>query len=494
MKSFFNILQKCANSPIIKYPDDKSSYVFSNHIWETNKTNSTIIKWNKNINNEIIKMNDTYFISCYIYNIICKIYKEYKAILNKDKKTIFKFSSAKLKVFKMIITDDIQTDFLFLKKYKKQLVDIFSKAQKIYHLFIRFTHIYRVKKYKIVVTDDLSLTPLDINHRNTFILIQNRSKYLFSLNDLVKIIETAITNAPYFFQEPNFAKNPYNNEVFNYSTLYNIYFQLKSSYRIMSTAFHLYFLSDFNLDKFILKHEAFLRDITIQNYIYNTQNSILHKSILAMLKQNFYTNKLAIHDDFPKDLLVDIFKPFLYYYLIVHYDIQGTQRIRIYKKILYLKLKKFYFYNKTFGRKISHYKPKLSSISRTNWIPFSFITHHIPFHMIHVRDTDEDDDEDEDDENIYLNTNANANANANTNTNTNTNTNANTNANTNTNTMTTNNIDATSSDENNNQNSEDNNQNSDDENTVEENNNIEHTELINDESSVDEIIDGYDSY
>ena len=345
MKSFFNILQKCANSPIIKYPDDKSSYVFSNHIWDTNKTNSTIIKWNKNINNEIIKMNDTYFISCYIYNIICKIYKEYKAILNKDKKTIFKFSSAKLKVFKMIITDDIQTDFLFLKKYKKQLVDIFSKAQKIYHLFIRFAHIYRLKKYKTVVTDDLSLTPLDINHRNTFILIQNRSKYLFSLNDLVKIIETAITNAPYFFQEPNFAKNPYNNEVFNYSTFYNIYFQLKSSHRIMSTAFHLYFLSDFDLDKFILKHEAFLRDITIQNYIYNTQNSILHKSILAMLKQNFYTNKLAIHDDFPKDLLVDIFKPFLYYYLVVHYDIQGTQRIRIYKKILYLKLKKFYFYN-----------------------------------------------------------------------------------------------------------------------------------------------------
>ena len=31
MKSFFNILQKCANSPVIIYPDDKIPYLFNTY-------------------------------------------------------------------------------------------------------------------------------------------------------------------------------------------------------------------------------------------------------------------------------------------------------------------------------------------------------------------------------------------------------------------------------------------------------------------------------
>ena len=33
--------------------------------------------------------------------------------------------------------------------------------------------IYKTKKYPIVVSNDLMLNPLDINHNNTFILIEN---------------------------------------------------------------------------------------------------------------------------------------------------------------------------------------------------------------------------------------------------------------------------------------------------------------------------------
>jgi len=46
------------------------------------------------------------------------------------------------------------------------------------------------------------LNPLNIYDKNTFILIQNKSKYLFSVNDLVSIIETALSNSPNFFAEP----------------------------------------------------------------------------------------------------------------------------------------------------------------------------------------------------------------------------------------------------------------------------------------------------
>ena len=71
-----------------------------------------------------------------------------------------------------------------------------------------------------------------------------------------------------------------------------------------------------------------------------------------MLVYYNYTDKLLIHPDFSKDLLVDIFKPYLFYYFMISYGIKGTEKIFIYKKVLYEKLNDFYNYNKTFGRKI----------------------------------------------------------------------------------------------------------------------------------------------
>jgi len=187
MKTFFNILQKCAHSTTTTYPDEPLKF----KIDFINKTN--------NIN----KPNPEYdFIKvCYVYNIVCKIYKEYNILINsssKSKYMPFKNEEiAKLKVFDIILNSD--NSFIFLKSYKDYLVNIFSKAQRIYYAFIRLAHIYRLRKNKTVVTDDLAMNPLDINNKNTFVLIQNKAKYLFSLNDIVKIIETSITHAPSFF-------------------------------------------------------------------------------------------------------------------------------------------------------------------------------------------------------------------------------------------------------------------------------------------------------
>ena len=378
MKTFFNILQKCANSTTIRYPDEPL---------KLNTTNTNIT--NKNTINTINTINTNYdFIKvCYTYNIVCKIYNEY--IKSNKPSIIAKSSHAKIKVFYDI--ENNNNDYLFLNNCKKHISDIFSKAQRIYYAFTRLAHIFRLKKYKTVVTEDLTMNPLDINHKNTFVLIQNKSKYLFSLNDIVKIIETAITNAPSFFSEPKYAKNPFNNEIFNSATLYNVYFKMKSSERLISTIFHLFFLSNFDINKFALNNEPFLRETTIQKYIYNSPSTILHKSIIAMLKTNYYTRKLSIHDEFPHDLLVEIFKPFLYYYYITNYDIQGTQRISNYKRILYTKLRKFYEYNITFGRKIIHVKPRLFNVKVKGGTTITFNSKHISFHNIYINEIENND-------------------------------------------------------------------------------------------------------
>lgn len=367
MKTFFNILQRCANCPIIRSYDDKP-FVFQN----------LDLVFNKDIDKK------EFIISCYINNIVSRAYRECGYIMSGNTKILYYIPPfQKIRLFYRIVTKKITVG---LHHYIDEILDIYSKAQRTYYAFLRLAHIYRLKKYKTVISDDLSMTPLDINHRNTFILIYNKSKYLFSINDLIKVIETSITLAPNFFQEPKRPTNPYTNLVLNNSTLYNIYFKMKSSGRLMSTIFHLYFLSNFDLNHFTLNNEAFLRDTTIQNYVNNTQPSILHKSILAMLKTNPYTKKLVIHEEFPKDLLINIFRPFLYCYYIVNYDIRGTQRISIYKNMLYQKLKGFYKYNKAFGRKINHGKPRFYN-KTIGWKKYSFITHHIPFQGIQICET-----------------------------------------------------------------------------------------------------------
>uniref|UniRef100_A0A6C0I8N7 Uncharacterized protein n=1 Tax=viral metagenome TaxID=1070528 RepID=A0A6C0I8N7_9ZZZZ len=381
MKSFFNILQKCAHSTTITYPD------------EPLQINTKILPAKHNPNYDFIKV-------CYVYNIVCKIHKEYKTtkLNSKPKPNIYKAANAKIKVFREIVKS--KNSPMFLNKYKSDILNIFSKAQRTYYAFTRLAHLFRLKKYKTVVTEDLSMNPLNITHKNTFILIQNNSKYLFSLNDIVKIIETSVTHAPDFFPEPKPAKNPFNNEPLNVADLYNIYFKMKSSERIMSTTVHLYFLSNFNMTLFALNNEPFLRETTIQKYIYNTPTDTLYKSVITMLKSNHYTRKLFIHNEFPKKTLVDIFKPFLYYYYIINYDIQGTERITKYKNILYLKLKKFYEYNKLFGRKKMHATPRSSNgnsnsisfkISQRDWVPFSFNSNHISFYNILINEATTDD-------------------------------------------------------------------------------------------------------
>jgi hypothetical protein len=266
-------------------------------------------------------------------------------------------------------------------------LDTFSKAQRVYKAFARLAHIYKFKKYKMVVTEDLSMNPLEPKHPSTFILCQNKSKYLFNINDIVKIIENAITHAPSFFQDPVEAKNPYNNEKFNLSTLYNIYFKVKTLPRVMPTLLHLFFLENFDIDEFILNNEPLLRETAIRKYIHNSTDDVLYKSIMKMLMGNYYTRKLTIHKEFPLKTLTDIFKPFLYYFYIINYDIQGTQKIDNYKRVLYIKLKKFYEYNKAFGRKMYNSTIQNKLLRRLNLpiIPQTyFSTKHISFHNINI--------------------------------------------------------------------------------------------------------------
>ena len=381
MNIFFNILQKCIKVKNISLPTkefnlesrihkydpeykDVSPYIYI-LIDEMNylMTNINRLKFKHKNNANDINANDS------------KIKNKYSLV-----------SQIKLNSLKKLL------DNIFISnELKEKILDTFCKTQKIYFALVKFANNYKYKKYNTVVSNDLTLNPLTPNDVNTFTLLQSKSIYLFSVNDLIHIIETAISNAPIFFAEPMIPKNPYNNEPFNTSTLYNIYFALKKNTRLMSILFHLFFLVEFNIDTFCDDNEAMLRQISIEKYVSNSPVSILHKATLTMINENFYTKQLNIHAEFPKDILVNIFRPFLLYYFIIHYNFHNEKKYT-YKQILSLKLKKFYDYNNLFGRKITHVvsyhdsNAALFASPNKYKLTYSFNTKHLSFYNICVNE------------------------------------------------------------------------------------------------------------
>lgn len=343
MKTFFNILQTIIKSSVIRYPGETGKFV------------SLYLTGNFDMYTEYS-----------VYSFICKIYNEFNILTNTTNTT--KMAISKFKALNIFFNNKFNT-----QKQIECVFDAFSKAQRVYFAFNKFVNIYKLKKYPKVVTDDLSMTPLDINSKNTFTLVQNKSVYLFSLNDLVQIVDTAIGNAPSFFSDPQRPKNPFNNYEFSHATLYNIYFKMKDSMRVISTIFHLYFLSHFDNDEFTTINEPFLREYSIKRYIFTTPALCLYPPVIEMLSENFFTKKLTIHKKFPKEQLVEIFRPFLYYYYIVNYDIRGTHKLIQYKKILHYKLKKFYEYNKAFGRQVIELIPRSTNFMNNTSLDLSHL-------------------------------------------------------------------------------------------------------------------------
>ena len=349
MKTFFNIIQSLTGIINKTYPDEP--FVISE-----NQENNVYV-------------DDKLYVKIFINTIFYKT-KDCKKENIFLKNAFGKFSSL----------SSILENIFYQKELKDRIMNFFQKAQKHYYAFTRLAHIYKLKKSKYIVTDDLAMNKLDPNHKLTFILLENKSIFLFNINEIINIIETAIGNAHNFFCEPLSPLNPYNNQEFTISTLYNIYFQMKKIGRVIPLLFHLFFLENFNKNTFVEQYEPNIREYAIKKYVFNSPYVELYPSVIFMLKYNDYTNKLIIHKEFPKDLLVDIFRPFLFYYYISNYYIKTTSKYYNSINLLYIKLKKFYEYNPAFGRKIIKLIKKNNRVIKQEYI---LNTKYISFYDIH---------------------------------------------------------------------------------------------------------------
>lgn len=270
--------------------------------------------------------------------------------------------SAKILTFKQLVDNSFYQEPL-----RGSLIALFCQTQRHVSALRTFGRLVRLKRHPYVVQHSLSMDPLDVHHSQTFVLVEDKANYLFHMNELVTVIETAIGHSPNFFSEPKWPANPYNNNKLTSAAMYSLYFHIKQSNRVMPLLFHLFFLSNFHLAAFSEKYEAIIRERAIESFVMNSPYTQLLRPVLVMLYHNDYTRRWVIHPDFPAETLVDIFRPYLRLFYLSLY-MKETTRGFVSEHALQIQLKACYFYNRKFGRKIYKLTKQRGRICVQNWV------------------------------------------------------------------------------------------------------------------------------
>lgn len=238
---------------------------------------------------------------------------------------------------------------------RNEFLDSFGCVQKHYFAFSRLAYLWKWKRASVSIETDLFLNPIDRSKPNCFVLYQRKNKFCFIISDLIRIMEMAIWhNWEACFRVNSLAPtNPYTKQKFTTVDLYNIYFHMKYKMNIIVPTFlDLWFLEEFCLTTFTRKNDQYIRKMCIRQFTRNTsnQNPMLYRNVKEMLSDH-YSCRWIIHEDFPRGILVDAMRPYLYLYYLITFDIVSFRRASYLEVLLHRELLRFYNFNKAFGRK-----------------------------------------------------------------------------------------------------------------------------------------------
>ena len=347
MNAFRIIIQKFFNQDRIFMLDKNNQYEFCEYIHKNNHRNHSI--------NNLI-----YY---YFFNI------------NTDECDYDMWDNVRKK---FNCANSIITNIFLLEQQINEFLEIFSKIQRLYYGFVKLAQIYKFKKATVQVATDLCMNDLDPKTSNVFVLYQNNSNYYFSIKDLTNMLTCNLSNCIDFAPEPIITKNPYNNVILSETDLYNIYFFMRWNNRVIPELFQGYFISNFNMKNFRYNYEFNIINIFIKNYIYNSHHDTLYPIFEDMFTDcRHITRKLNIDEDFPKDRLMNIMKPYLHLYYIWIHATNGTYKQCNAEYTLKRKLRLFVNFNKKFGRKMYTIKRLMFNKKK---IEYHFNDTHMNFH------------------------------------------------------------------------------------------------------------------
>lgn len=208
---------------------------------------------------------------------------------------------------------------------KSKFMDLFLKYQKIHFIFSRIKRRFKERRAMTQITTDMYLNELDPTHKFTMKIYQSGSCYLFSLNDLSKIILSAITNTHgIMIWNPIPIKNPYTNVIFTKSELYSIYFKMKKSNYPIHPFFETFFRYNFNIYKFRKYNEEQVKEYVIYTHVYTSNYIHLYQDVIDMI--TLYIPNKYIQPNYPVDVLVGMMRPYLFSYYMSMFSFCQTKK------------------------------------------------------------------------------------------------------------------------------------------------------------------------
>lgn len=250
--------------------------------------------------------------------------------------------------------NNIKENSFVSKEDKEKYISIISTSIKHYLTFNKVAFMWKLKKAKLGCCEDMYMNPIDVTKNKHIEILQEGRKYLFTVSDMIKIVHKSLNNSDELYAEPLPCKNPYNNIPFSKSNLYAIYYAIKKSDYNIPEVFHQYYLSNFSINKFIDNYECMLREKTINIRSVTDCDDCLKDDILDMIEN--YNDchpelPININDDFPEDILMKAFTPYIKYYYRSLYSLNSTVKSRN-NTYWRAALKNFSAKNSQFGRKI----------------------------------------------------------------------------------------------------------------------------------------------
>ena len=275
-----------------------SNNIGSNNIGSNNIGSNNIVS-NTN-NNDFIKyeFTDNNFLNFFLKILIIKFnnWHDYSTfnqhLKNKHLSYISKIDSIinKYKYYEYLLDID-----------NKLLISIFENSQTLYFTLIKSIKKYSYKKFYIFNNEDLNLEFLSNQNKNFEIYI-DKFIYIFTYNDFIKLINSALLNYEDTNGEDDFnnvflktkkIKNPYTNVEFKKYVLYNFYIYCKKYNYEIPTIYKLFYESNFNIKIFCSLNEIYLTNNALKCYVKNLSNN--SKFFLLIELINMFTIFISKH-------------------------------------------------------------------------------------------------------------------------------------------------------------------------------------------------------
>ena len=250
-----------------------------------------------------------------INNSNINILKNHFTYPNIQKNTWKKYIS-----YKFFILDNFLNTTSITEEIKIIILKLFSNIQKKIFALYKFKHICLLKTKKYLNEQvDLNFTPInELPKKHIMTLLHNRKKIQFSIFDLIKIINSALSFESNFFPEPKNIKNPWDNKIFSITNIYNIYFFIKKSNITLSILFYRFFKSNCCLIEFLNNNQFIIKNYIIENCHLFTNDKKLDyiKNMIQFYNKKYSQDKINFDNHFPSNMLIYVMEKYLKTYLL----------------------------------------------------------------------------------------------------------------------------------------------------------------------------------